>query len=73
MPRLPLLPALVAAALAALLGFLLVSSVMSAGPPFPEPITDDVFDGSDELYWVLVVAVLAMTLAVEAVAIAPPA
>lgn len=24
-----------------------------------EPITDDVFDGSDELYWVLVVAVLA--------------
>jgi phenylalanyl-tRNA synthetase alpha chain len=40
MPRLPLLPALVAAALAALLGFLLVSSVMSAGPPFPEPIND---------------------------------
>ena len=26
---------------------------------FREPITDDVFDGSDELYWVLVVAVLA--------------
>jgi O-antigen/teichoic acid export membrane protein len=26
---------------------------------FREPITDDVFDGSEELYWVLVVAVLA--------------
>jgi O-antigen/teichoic acid export membrane protein len=46
--RVPLIIQLTAAAL-----FLVIALA------FREPITDDLFDGSDELYWVLVVAVLA--------------
>jgi O-antigen/teichoic acid export membrane protein len=35
------------------------AAFLVAALAFREPIRDDVFDGSDELYWVLVVAVLA--------------